>query len=87
MICLVNRNRILSLKYVGRKSFKGIRIGDAAFVPYDEKEDTYILVTVTDIDTDYGIIYCYDSNTGNVDPYTYEFILMHNRYLRRRGNK
>ena len=85
MICLVNRERLLSLEYVGGKSFNGIRIGNHAFVPYDEKEDTYILVTVIDIDTDYGIIYCYDSNSGNVNAYTYEYILMHNEYFSKRN--
>jgi hypothetical protein len=85
MICLINRERLLSLEYVGGKSFKGIRIGDAAFVPYSQYYDTYILVTVIDIDTYYGIIYCYDSNTGNVDPYTYEYILMHNEYFSKRN--
>jgi hypothetical protein len=85
MICLVNRERLLRLKYLGRKSYKGILVGDIAFVPYDEKKHTYILVKVTDIDKDYGIIYCYDDNTGKVNAYTYEYIVMHNKNFSKRN--
>ena len=85
MIFRINRQRLTSFIFTGRKTYKGIRVGDIAFVPYDVKGQTYSIVVIRDIDVNYGIFHCYNANLDRVIPYTYELIIQNNKYLRERN--